>query len=234
MERPDIGKPIAGCNESDKLGHSFQRDNFTRFAIHDLPLSESENLEYYGKRLSDLKGGRRNRRARCPLHGGEGLNLAVDVETGLWYCHSQCGRGGDVFEFESLLNGGTFPEVKRRVYETVGRVDLDCTRYLPARFTNQQLADAEFFRIGLSWRIHRALDAVKEQLWKGGDLLVANEIAQLTAKTAAVEHWTMLESAESMLAADPELVAECRKEAQDAQFHIALGIRRWWQEREHT
>ena len=41
----------------------------------------------------------------CPLHGGRGPNFKVSADTGAWYCHSQCGRGGDVFTFLEIAQG---------------------------------------------------------------------------------------------------------------------------------
>src|SRR5262249_47866296 len=77
------------------------------------PLSPSEVREYYAARMPDdlrMSGGQW--RVRCPLHSGKGFNFAIDPETGQWFCHSECVRGGDVFELELLLNGGTFRDAK--------------------------------------------------------------------------------------------------------------------------
>jgi hypothetical protein len=198
------------------------------------PLTHPEVLAYYRERLPDLQGAGRNRRARCPLHGGKGRNLAVDVETGRWYCHSECLRGGDIFEFEDLLYRGTFLDVKRRVFKLVGRpLNGANTPKVgqPTQFTDEQLSDGEFFRIGLTWRIERALEVLKDYLWHGdGEVLVGEKMAFLTTKLAEMDRWTLQQAAEAMLAADRDLVAECRLEARDAQFRIALGIRSWWRE----
>jgi hypothetical protein len=48
----------------------------------------------------------------------------VDPQTGLWYCHSQCQRGGDILDLERELCGGDFRECKAQVYRVVGR-DLE-------------------------------------------------------------------------------------------------------------
>ena len=49
-------------------------------------------------------------RGPCALHGGDGPNLAVNPETGTWFCHSQCRRGGDTFSFMQELKGWSFAE----------------------------------------------------------------------------------------------------------------------------
>jgi hypothetical protein len=194
------------------------------------PLTPSEVQTYYAVRLSkELRTSGGPWRIQCPLHHGRKLSFAIDPETGRWFCHSECLRGGDILELERLVYGGTFPDVKRRVFQIVGRAvdQANMPQFAqPPRFTGEQLSDGEFFRIGLTWRIERALEVLKEYLWSGdGEALVGEEIAFLTAKPAEADRWTMLEAAEAMLAADPDLVAECRREAQDTQFQLALGIR---------
>lgn len=49
-------------------------------------------------------------RGPCVLHGGNGPNLAIDPETGSWFCHSQCQRGGDTFSFVQELRGWSFAD----------------------------------------------------------------------------------------------------------------------------
>jgi hypothetical protein len=44
----------------------------------------------------------------------------VDPEHGDWFCHSQC-AGGDVYQLEQKLHGGTFREARDRVFEIIGR-----------------------------------------------------------------------------------------------------------------
>jgi hypothetical protein len=45
----------------------------------------------------------------------------VNVETGEWFCHSECGRGGDVFALEMALNGLEFKRAHEEVFRLVGR-----------------------------------------------------------------------------------------------------------------
>jgi hypothetical protein len=49
------------------------------------------------------------------------------METGEWFCHSQCQRGGDIFALEEALTGSDFPTCKAEVYRLVGR-DPGCSR----------------------------------------------------------------------------------------------------------
>ena len=47
-------------------------------------------------------------RGPCPLHHGQGANFAVDADTGHWFCHSQCQKGGDLFTFVQRQAGVDF------------------------------------------------------------------------------------------------------------------------------
>jgi 5S rRNA maturation endonuclease (ribonuclease M5) len=45
----------------------------------------------------------------------------VNVETGEWFCHSECGRGGDVFALEMALNGLEFKRAHEEDFRLEGR-----------------------------------------------------------------------------------------------------------------
>src|SRR5437867_3940680 len=62
-------------------------------------------------------------RGPCPIHHGTGDNFAVDPNTGLWYCHSTCAKGGDILQLEGALTGGDFPTCKTRVLQLVGGIE---------------------------------------------------------------------------------------------------------------
>ncbi len=59
-------------------------------------------------------------RGQCPLHRGQGLNFAVDPETGHWFCHSQCHEGGDIFAFVQKQSGIDFPAALQQVADWAG------------------------------------------------------------------------------------------------------------------
>jgi uncharacterized protein (DUF927 family) len=86
-------------------------------------LTRAEVADYYRQRVPGLRQTNTSEwRGRCPVHNGDNENFAVQSETGLWHCHSQCERGGDVFQLEGELSGLTdFKEQKRAVYELIGR-----------------------------------------------------------------------------------------------------------------
>lgn len=89
-----------------------------------ITFSPGEVASFYAARVPDLKQRRAAEwRGPCPIHQGKDDNFAVDPETGRWFCHSQCGRGGDILELEAALSCGDFPSTKAEVFRLVGRAE---------------------------------------------------------------------------------------------------------------
>ena len=87
-----------------------------------LDLSPNEIAAYYRERVPDLKRSGSRWRGSCPIHQGDGDSFSVDPDTGLWFCHSQCRRGGDVYDLEREISGTTsFPDVRAAIDPIVGR-----------------------------------------------------------------------------------------------------------------
>lgn len=79
---------------------------------------------YYTARVPHLKQRRAAEwRGPCPIHRGKNNNFAVDPDTGRWFCHSTCGRGGDILDLEEALTGGDFPTRKAEVFRLVRRTE---------------------------------------------------------------------------------------------------------------
>lgn len=77
---------------------------------------------YYAARVPYLKQRRASEwRGPCPIHHGKDANFAVVPATGLWYCHSQCGRGGDLLDFEMSMTGADFKAALAAVHAILGR-----------------------------------------------------------------------------------------------------------------
>jgi putative DNA primase/helicase len=68
-------------------------------------LTPSDISTYYSIRAPKVRQAGRQWRGPCPLHDGNNDNFTVESETGMWTCHSKCGRGGDVVQFEEILSG---------------------------------------------------------------------------------------------------------------------------------
>jgi hypothetical protein len=86
--------------------------------------SPSEVSAYYLARGPKLQQRGREWRGPCPVHKGTGDNFSVNAETGMWYCHSQCGRGGSMFDLEMALTNTDFPPAANEVRRIVGRPSL--------------------------------------------------------------------------------------------------------------
>jgi putative DNA primase/helicase len=91
-----------------------------------ITFTPGEVSRYYAARVSRLNQRRAAEwRGACPIHDGKDDNFAVDPATGRWFCHSTCGRGGDILELEAALAGGDFPTRKAEVFRLVGRAELE-------------------------------------------------------------------------------------------------------------
>ena len=55
----------------------------------------------------------------CPFHDDHSPSLSVNLTSGLFHCHTGCG-GGDIIEFERLLNGGGRQDARKRILEKIG------------------------------------------------------------------------------------------------------------------
>ena len=69
----------------------------------------SEVSVYYAARAPKVRQYGHEWRGPCPIHSGTGDNFSVNADTGMWYCHSQCGRGGSMFDLEMELTNTDFP-----------------------------------------------------------------------------------------------------------------------------
>jgi|GEM_PF-2507083 len=86
-----------------------------------MEFSSSEVRSYYGSRIQNLKQNGKELRGACPVHNGHDDNFAIELETGMSYCHSQCGRGFDMIGLEQELSGRGFVEARDAVFAVVGR-----------------------------------------------------------------------------------------------------------------
>jgi hypothetical protein len=86
-----------------------------------ISFTASEICAYYGVRVSQLQQRAGEWRGPCPIHGGKRDSFAVEPHTGLWKCHSNCDRGGDIIALEQALTGVNFKTAMAEVFRVVGR-----------------------------------------------------------------------------------------------------------------
>lgn len=84
-------------------------------------LTAAEVAHYYAGRAPGIRQRGAEWRGPCPIHQGTRDSFAVKSESGLWTCHSQCGRGGSVFDLEMALSGLDFRHATVEVNHIVGR-----------------------------------------------------------------------------------------------------------------
>ena len=90
----------------------------------DLTLTRAEIARYCCVRVPAIRQSHsREWRGPCPIHQGKRDSFAIDSETGRWFCHSECARGGDLFDLEKELTGADFPAAKSALFDLVGRED---------------------------------------------------------------------------------------------------------------
>lgn len=74
---------------------------FVDFAAVKAAVSITQILEHYG---IPVDGSRTEVRICCPIHGGTNPNeFGVNTERSIWKCFSKCGRGGNIFDYVSMV-----------------------------------------------------------------------------------------------------------------------------------
>jgi len=98
----------------------------------DTDYTSSEIEMYYDVRVPGLNRRGGQLRGPCPIHKGARDSFTVDPLTGRWYCHSACGRGGDILELEMALTGADFKTAMPKVLLIVGRGETQNRRNAPS------------------------------------------------------------------------------------------------------
>ena len=89
-----------------------------------LELSPGDVRTYYATRVPGLRKQGDELRGPCPVHRGKRDSFAVNLETGLACCHSQCNsKGWDVIDLERELCGTDFKTALAEVKRIIGRAD---------------------------------------------------------------------------------------------------------------
>src|SRR5262245_14675760 len=94
--------------------------------MNHITFTPGEVSRYYTARMPDLKQKRAAEwRGACKIHRGKNDSFSVESATGRWFCHSTCGRGGDIIDLEMALTGVDFKAAKSEVFRLVGRIEPD-------------------------------------------------------------------------------------------------------------
>ena len=102
-------------------------------------------IAFYSQ-FTDLKPSGGEHRGPCPLHHGQRDSFAANPETGLWHCHSQCGEGGNVFDFLIRKDGLAFSDALAAVAAWFGSVPVALPRAAerPAKGTRRISATYDY------------------------------------------------------------------------------------------
>jgi uncharacterized protein (DUF927 family) len=93
--------------------------------------TRAEIAAYYAARVPELKQTPSNEwRSPCPIHSGERDSFAVNRETGCWYCHAECGRGGSIIKLEMEISGVDLKTAKNEVLRIIGRTWRTRAKYV--------------------------------------------------------------------------------------------------------
>ena len=84
-------------------------------------LTPAEVSAYYSGRAPKVRQHGHEWRGPCPIHDGHDENFAVEPDSGAWFCHSQCGRGGSIYDLEMSLTNSEFRAAANEVWRIVGR-----------------------------------------------------------------------------------------------------------------
>lgn len=71
-------------------------------------------LEFYKRYFPDLKETVRKQNVICPFHADTEPSCSLDLEEGLYYCHS-CNIGGDIFDFYMKYHNCSFTKAKNAI-----------------------------------------------------------------------------------------------------------------------
>jgi len=96
-------------------------------------------LSFYQKYFPNLTGNTRKINVLCPFHEDKKPSLSLDLESGLWYCHS-CQRGGDHFLFYMKYHNCSFTKAKNDI---VGNAEFHVLTDTEVEDAHQKLLDAE-------------------------------------------------------------------------------------------
>jgi hypothetical protein len=167
---------------------------------------------------------RQNRKLHCPFHADK--TASAHLYDDRIHCFS-CGRSSDAIDLEQLAQGGTVADAIRSLAARHGIEAGRGTVPFHPRFDTQTLAEAELFRIGLSWHVERELEAAKLPLLEIPGEVDGARIRALTQMLAAIQAWGEYDAAEAftdLKVKQPNFVAGLIAEATEVQTLLVAVI----------
>ncbi|MBV9762106.1 MAG: hypothetical protein JO340_16195 [Acidobacteriaceae bacterium] len=184
----------------------------------------------------------------CPFHSEKTPSFGVHQGRQFYYCFG-CNAGGDVFKFIQEKEALTFPQALRFLAERygIGGTDLATDRPRRPHHSESTLVRSEQLVVGLSWRIQRALEATKAELFGPEHEKAARATQVLTYWSDQIRSWRYLtlngppkdprsywelvwshggreEAVMLLLKLPRKLVRECIAEAREAQMQLAAVL----------
>jgi DNA primase len=86
-------------------------------------LTAAQVETYYSQKGISFDGHGDEVRVPCPFHNGDRDSFAVNRRTGDYFCHSECGRGGSIFDFEQKVSSVDAEVARAEVRRIVGLTD---------------------------------------------------------------------------------------------------------------
>jgi DNA primase len=86
-------------------------------------IDQERLLEHY--QFKNIQRHGRYIRACCKIHGGKNpTSFVYNTDTDLWYCHTECNKGGDAYQLVQEIENCTFPQAIIKVAE-IFNVDIN-------------------------------------------------------------------------------------------------------------
>jgi hypothetical protein len=167
-------------------------------------------------------------RGPATYRGGDNPTaLSIDTSKGGRFYDHVAGQGGDTIDYVRAHLGTDFKGACRVISAITGRDLAGKPQPQRRRFSPDMLAKARRFRIGITWRLERHLELLKEELWGPRQAEVAPAVRSLTAWRSEIDQWSDYKSASVMTQLSrriPKIVDAAIAEAAEAERQLADAI----------
>lgn len=125
-----------------------------------LDLSSYQIKDLYSKLVPGLMGVGREERRACPIHDGDNeTSLSVNHEKHVWYCHTRCDRGGDIYDLISAMYKCSREQAYRIAEELLGMVKVEAPlKTNPAILVQDQPTQGALSKVEIKPKIVKTYD----------------------------------------------------------------------------